>query len=72
MQVPAFSRVTVLPLTVQTDGVCVANVTVRPDEADGFKTTLGCCIDCVPGFGSVIVCGAFETVDDRATAVAAR
>jgi hypothetical protein len=69
--VPAFNRVAVLPLTVHTAVVCEASVTVRPDDAEGLSTTLGLCIDCIPGFGSVIVCAAFDTVKERLIAVAA-
>ena len=61
-----------LPLTVQTAVLCDVRVTGNPDEADGFRTTVGLCIDWVPGFGSVIVCGAFVTLNERVIAAATR
>ncbi len=60
-----------MPVTVQTAAVWVESVTVKPDEADGLKTTVGVCIDCGPGSGIVIVCGAFEIVKVRVIGVAA-
>jgi hypothetical protein len=63
--------VTVSPLTVQMLVDCDARVTGSPDEADGLRTTGPLASDRLPGFGNVMVCGAFETVNERATAGAA-
>lgn len=71
MQTPTLSRVTVLPLTVQTVAVCDARVTVRPEDADGDSTTVWTPSDCGPGSGIVMVCAAFEIVNVRGTEEAA-
>ena len=71
LQVPTFLSVTVSPLTVQMVVDDEVKVTGRFEDADGLRTTVGLCIDCGPGFGNVIVCGALVTLKERATAVAA-
>ena len=70
-QVPVRSSVTVLPLTVQMFADCDARVTGNPDEADGLRSTGPLPSDRLPGFGSVMVCAAFDTVNERITAGAA-
>ncbi len=64
-QVPVRRSVTVSPLAVQTAVVSDVSVTAKPDDAEGLSMTDGFCMDCVPGFGSVIVCAAFVTLNER-------
>ena len=71
LQVPAFLSVTVSPLIVQIVVVRLDVVTGKPDDANGVSTTVGTSIDCGPGSGIVMVCGAFVIVNVRGTGLAA-
>ena len=71
LHVPAFLSVTTSPTFVQIVVVVDASVTGRFELAHGLRTTVGTAIVWGPGFGKVMVCGAFVTLNERATAVAA-
>ena len=71
LQVPVRSNVTVWPLTVQILVDCDARVTGSPEEADGLSTSGPLESDRLPGFGNVMIWGAFDTVNERFTAGAA-
>jgi len=73
MQVPATTRVNVLPLTVQMLGVVDAKLTGRPELAVAVSTGGAVPRVWLPGELKVMVCavgGAAETVKDRETVVA--
>lgn len=71
VQVPTATKVSVLPLTVQTLGVAGANNTGRPDVE--LATSAGGAVPRVwlPGEAKVMVCAAAATPNEFWTAVAA-
>ena len=56
VQVPASTRVSVVPPTVHTEGVLEANCTARPELAVADKAAGVTPIVCVPGLLKLIVC----------------
>ena len=70
--VPAMSSVTDVPLTEQTAGVVDVSVTCRPELAVAVTVTGDWTKVAFGGFGKVMDCATFDTVNERGIGVAAR
>ena len=71
VQVPADTRLSVVPLTVHTEGVLDANCTVRPELAVADSAAGAVPMVWLPGDVKVMVCAASATVTLCATGDAA-
>jgi hypothetical protein len=70
LQVPALSRLRVVPLALQTSGVVELNVTCRPDVEVAINALGTVPKDWLPGDTKVMACGATVTAKEFTTGAA--